>query len=116
MNVMFTIKYINITHANICIVIINKHKTGLQIKETAKWNNRFIDINIFIYCRHMGEGWDRHTKRKGGSEGEGFASSVGPTICYTYQVCGVHMVCKTIHFMGQSSVIGPHIEAEVEAR
>ena len=63
---------------------------------------------------HMEGGFDRHPKREGGSEGEGFTSSVGPTICDTYIICGVHMECKTIHWMGQLSVIGPHIEAELE--
>ena len=73
-------------------------------------NNRFIDINIFIYCGHIEEELDRHTKREGGSS----TFSVGPTICDTYQVCGVHMECETIHCLGQPSVISPHIEAEIE--
>ena len=71
-------------------------------------------MNIFIYYKHMEEEFDRQTKREGWSEGEGFTFSVGPNICNTYQVCGVHMACKNIHFMGQPSMIGPHIEAELE--
>ena len=45
-------------------------------------------------------------------KGEGFTSSVGPTICDTYKVCGVNMECKTIHWMGQSSVIDQYIERD----
>ena len=62
----------------------------------------------------MEGGLDRHTKRKGGSEEEGFTSSVVPTICDTYQVHDVHMECKAIHWLGKSSVIGLYIEAKLE--
>ena len=58
----------------------------------------------------MEEESDRHTKREGLSS----TFSVGPTICDTCQVCGIHMECKTIHWPGQPLVIGPHIEAELE--
>ena len=39
-----------------------------------------------------------------------------PTILDTYQVRDVHIECITIYWMGQSSVIGPHIEAEPEGK
>ena len=61
-------------------------------------------MNIFIYYEHMEEESDRHTKREGGSS----TFSVGPTICDTYQVCGVHIECETINWLGQPSVISTH--------
>ena len=67
-------------------------------------------MDIFIYYEHIEEELDRHTKREGGSS----IFSVGPTIYDTCQVCGVHMECETIYWLGQPSVIGPHIEAELE--
>ena len=47
-------------------------------------------MNIFIYYEHMEEELDRQTKRERGS----FTFSMGPTICDTYQFCGVHMECQ----------------------
>ena len=67
-------------------------------------------MNIFIHYEHMEEELDRHTKREGGSS----TFSVGPTICDTSEVSGVHMECETIYWLGQPSVIGPHIEADLE--
>ena len=73
-------------------------------------------MNIYSFinntCKKNWTGIERNTntKREGGS----LIFSVGPTICDTCQACGVHMECKTIHWLGQPSVIGPHIEAELE--
>ena len=52
----------------------------------------------------------KDTKREGGIS----IFSEGPTICDTCQVCAVHMECKTIHWLGQPSVISQHIEGEIE--
>ena len=46
----------------------------------------------------------KYTKSEGGI----IIFSVGPTKCATYQVCGVHIECVTINWLGQPSVISTH--------